>query len=174
MAFYLIWSKIKDGAATTLLLAENIHKTYSDRVPLFGWVGPPSTINFPSKTRVPPVQLRVNEQEFGMVWVVNRNPAPGMGIENQEQINGNAQDLPDFDFTMPRFARPAGPHGDGVNVVFADGHGQFLRADINYDVYQRLMTPDGRKCVDPLGHAPISAEIDYFQTRPPLSDADYQ
>jgi prepilin-type N-terminal cleavage/methylation domain-containing protein/prepilin-type processing-associated H-X9-DG protein len=156
-------SKINDGASTTLLLAENIHKTYFPPVgggpPLFGWIGAPE--DYVSTG---------TEQQLGMVWVANPTPPPTL----QEQINGNVDQLADFDPRIPRFARPAGPHGDGVNVVYADGHGQFLRSDIEYDVYQRLMTPNGRKCVDPVSHTPINAEIDYFRKLPPLSDADYQ
>ena len=39
-----------------------------------------------------------------------------------------------------------------MNVTFCDGHGQFLRDDIDYTVYQQLMTTNGRKCVDPADH----------------------
>ena len=161
--------KIKDGAATTLLLAENIHKSYSHPTgggePLFGWVGAPEGYRstYPS-----------NEQQLGMVWVVSEPPIlPAV----QEQINGNADELADFDPSLPRFARPSGPHGDGVNVVFADGHGQFMPSNIDYTVYQRLMTPNGRKCVDPTGHnkATAAGQLIYnYRNLPPLSEADYQ
>src|SRR5688572_23473032 len=57
-------SKINDGAATTLLLAENIHKTYFPPAgggpPLFGWVGVPEDYITTGA-----------EQQLGMVWVVN-------------------------------------------------------------------------------------------------------
>jgi prepilin-type N-terminal cleavage/methylation domain-containing protein/prepilin-type processing-associated H-X9-DG protein len=160
--------KINDGAATTLLLAENIHKNYvaqnPSQPPLFGWAG------------IPQNYLSDNvgaEQLLGMVWVVNPTPLPG----EQEQINGDSQQNANFDATIPRFARPAGPHGDGANVVFADGHGQFLRSDIDYTVYQRLMTPNGRKCVDPMGWGNglnPSQPIYVFRNAPPLSESDYQ
>ena len=39
-----------------------------------------------------------------------------------------------------------------MNVAFCDGHGDFLRDDIDYAVYQQLMTPWGRKCVDAAKH----------------------
>jgi prepilin-type processing-associated H-X9-DG protein len=151
-------SKINDGAATTLLLAENIHKTYDPPTagspPLFAW-------------------LFGNEQQLGMVWVVNPTPSPGITITDQERINGNAEELAGFDPQIPRFARPAGPHGDGVNVVFADGHGDFLSADVDYIVYQQLMTPYGRKCVDPMNHGNIGPAITTFRNAPPLSEQDY-
>jgi prepilin-type processing-associated H-X9-DG protein len=159
--------KINDGAATTLLLAENIHKNYvpqSAGPPLFGWAG------------IPQNYLSDNvgaEQLLGMVWVVNPIPTP---IE-QEQINGDSEQAANFIATTPRFARPAGPHGDGANVVFADGHGQFLRSDIDYTVYQRLMTSNGRKCVDPTGWDKFlnpGQPIYVFRNAPPLSESDYQ
>jgi prepilin-type processing-associated H-X9-DG protein len=39
-------------------------------------------------------------------------------------------------------ARPSSGHTGGVNAVFADGHTQFLNEDIEYTIYQALMTPD--------------------------------
>ena len=42
-------------------------------------------------------------------------------------------------------ARPSSQHPTGVNVAFADGHVNFMREDIDYYVYQQLMTPHGKK-----------------------------
>ncbi|MBB03557.1 MAG: DUF1559 domain-containing protein [Rubinisphaera brasiliensis] len=40
--------------------------------------------------------------------------------------------------------RPSSNHtGGNVNVIFADGHGSTLRADMNQAVYARLLTPNG-------------------------------
>ena len=39
-------------------------------------------------------------------------------------------------------ARPSSGHHGGVNAVFADGHTQFLNEEIEYTIYQALMTPD--------------------------------
>jgi prepilin-type N-terminal cleavage/methylation domain-containing protein/prepilin-type processing-associated H-X9-DG protein len=39
-------------------------------------------------------------------------------------------------------ARPSSGHNGGVNAVFADGHTQFLNENIEYTIYQALMTPD--------------------------------
>ena len=39
-------------------------------------------------------------------------------------------------------ARPSSGHNGGVNAVFADGHTQFLNEDIEYTIYQALMTPN--------------------------------
>jgi len=63
-----------------------------------------------------------------------------------------------------------------VNVVFADGHTQFLREDIDYLVYQRLLTSNGKKCVDPIAWTPVStgSPIDIYRKAPVLSETDYQ
>lgn len=36
-------------------------------------------------------------------------------------------------------------HGGGAHVAFCDTHVQFLRDDVNYEVYQQLMTPWGEQ-----------------------------
>lgn len=155
---------MKDGAATTLMFAENIHKTYLT-------VSPPSTTPKMSWLGNPNGKLPI-EQQFGFVWVVSPNPQPGNGITDQESINGNSAQLVDFDETIPRFARPASGHGSGAIVAFCDGHSSFLRQDIDYKVYQQLMTSSGRKCDDLIGGD--NATITGFRNLPPLSEGDYQ
>jgi hypothetical protein len=41
-------------------------------------------------------------------------------------------------------------------------------------VYQQLLTPNGKKCVDPIGWEPVSQAINAFRTAPPLSDEVFQ
>lgn len=153
-------SAIKDGAGTTIMLAENIHKTYyggNTNLSRFSW-------------------LTGNEQQLGIVWVVPTNgtaPVPGNTINNQERINGNQDDVIDFPFAIPRFAIPSSAHSNGVNIAFCDGRGQFLREDIDYVVYQQLMTPNGRKCVDPTDHSISTGAIQSFRNAPPLAEKDY-
>jgi prepilin-type processing-associated H-X9-DG protein len=112
---------------------------------------------------------------------VNGNPQPGNSSADQEGINRVSDDAynqdPVFDPNSARFARPASNHGSGVNVVFCDGHAQFLRESIDYIVYQQLLTAHGQKCVDPRDHKanlnpgePIHA----FRNAPPLSEQAYQ
>ena len=52
-----------------------------------------------------------------------------------------------------RYARPASNHPGGVNAVFCDGHSYFLSEQIDYQVYEHMMTPDSRK-------AGVSGEFD--------------
>ncbi len=173
-------SNIKDGAGTTLMLAENIHKSYTDssNKPLFSWMagseGLSTFDSFPS------------EQQLGFVWVVpdtGTAPTPGPDsdtgatIYQQERISGNIDKLGTFDPSKPRFARPGSSHGSGANVAFCDGHSSYLRDDIDYIVYVQLMTPNGRKCVDPGDHSDTRSSatpISNFRSAPPLSEKDIQ
>jgi prepilin-type N-terminal cleavage/methylation domain-containing protein/prepilin-type processing-associated H-X9-DG protein len=157
-------SAIRDGAATTLLLSENIHKDYEANPPL-SWLS----------SSVGPDRIS-SEQQLGMVWVVppgpNPAPVPGDGLGDQERIN--YADATSFNPGIPRFARPASAHSGGVNVAYADNHAGFLREDIDYIVYQQLLTPNGRKCVNPANPTVITGAIETFRNAPPLSEADFQ
>jgi prepilin-type processing-associated H-X9-DG protein len=157
-------SNIKDGSGTTIMFAENMFKTYFDPTtnnPLFGW---------PSGS----------EQQVGVVWVAPSTgtaPTPSNSIEGQERIGGNKDDLPDFDPQWPRFARPGSAHGSGANIAFVDGHSMYLRDDIDYVVYVQLMTPNGRKCVNPpdwTKYLNSGQSIYTYRNAPPLAEKDYQ
>jgi prepilin-type N-terminal cleavage/methylation domain-containing protein/prepilin-type processing-associated H-X9-DG protein len=157
--------KINDGAGTTILLSENSHKSYEPFA-----VGYPSRFSWACGT----------EQHMGIVWVLNELPQPGNTYVDQEAIN-RADDVvydndPVFDPNTARFARPASNHSRGANIAFCDAHVEFLREDIDYVVYQQLLTADGKNCVDPRDHdAGINSPgaIYKFRSAPPLSDEDY-
>jgi prepilin-type N-terminal cleavage/methylation domain-containing protein len=153
----------RDGTGTTLMLSENHHKTYDPEVPgapVLTWL----SSSVPQGT----------EQQFGFVWVVNTTPQPLPGITNQERISGDTGAAAFFDPTMPLFARPASNHGSGANVVTCEGAGKWLAGDIDYIVYQQLLTANGKKCVDPIAHEPVQQVIQTFRTAPPLSDDVFQ
>jgi prepilin-type processing-associated H-X9-DG protein len=114
------------------------------------------------------------------VWVVNASPVAGTAITNQERINrDSATGPPVWNAQQTNFARPASAHNSGVNVVFADGHTLFVREDMDYTVYQRLLTTNGKKCVDPEdwdnGVDPVVANspINIFRKSPVLTESDY-
>jgi prepilin-type N-terminal cleavage/methylation domain-containing protein/prepilin-type processing-associated H-X9-DG protein len=155
--------KVNDGAGTTIMMAENVNKTYAitGQPPILSYLGVPLGTN-------------PCEQQLGMVWVVDDSPQPGDALNEQEAINGNSQDLVDFDPNFPRFARPAGPHGSGVNVVFCDNHITFMREDVDYIVYQQLLTSNGRKCVNPADPDDNGQEMTAFRNAPPLAEGDYE
>lgn len=155
-------SAINDGAGTTLMFAENSHKLYDSTVstgePAFGW-------------------LKGNEQQLGFVWVVPTTgtaPVPGNAVTDQEALNRDSVGAGNYIANAPRFARPASPHSGGMNVAFCDGHGMFLRDDIDYVVYQQLVTPNGRKSVNPANKGDNGAAMTAFRNAPPLAEKDYQ
>lgn len=150
-------SGIKDGAATTLMMSENIHKEYAGSPP-FTW--------FSSSLASP--EHRSSEQHLGMVWDYQDDPP--------QQARIGQADSTTFDPTNQSYARPASSHGGGANVAYCDGHGGYLRDDIDYIVYQQLLTPDGRKCVNPMADPtnPPDTRIKQFQDAPPLAEDDYQ
>jgi prepilin-type N-terminal cleavage/methylation domain-containing protein len=149
-------SASKDGAGTTLLLSENLHKNYigsAASAPLFSW-------------------LFGTEQQLGMVWVPAYPPQPGSGPKNQDAINRNTQDVVVFPSDEPCFARPASGHGDGVNAAFCGGNTRFIADTIDYKVYFQLLTPNGRKAVNPDDHADNSFPMPEFRAAPPLAEND--
>lgn len=166
-------SKVRDGAETTIMLSENLNKDYepigtSPTDPRFTWFGGFSPANGSNP------QFGT-EQQLGFVWVVDENPTAGNGITDQEGINRDTSNPPAWDPQIPRFARPASGHSGGVNVVFVSGGARFLREDIDYLVYQRLLTSNGKKCVDPIQWTPVvSTPIEIFRKAPVLTESDFQ
>jgi prepilin-type processing-associated H-X9-DG protein len=161
--------KVRDGASTTILLSENVHKTYE-----------PYAAGFPPRF----TWAFGTEQHLAIVWVVNINPQPGDAVADQERINRVASDVygndPMFDPNLPRFARPASQHPNGVNAAFCDSSVEFLLDDLDYVVYQQLLTANGKKCVDPVdwndGVNPPNSNSPIYKFRhaPVLSESDYQ
>lgn len=148
-------SDIQDGASSTLMISENAHKN-----PNYSWLGVRED--------------NPGEQQFGMVWVVN--PRPESRCDGMiHQFNFGAEpDVLNFPHNSPCFARPYAIHSDTFNVIFADNHGTSLSPDIDYIVYQQILTPHGKKCVDPHARpndAPSDA-IKEFRNSRPITQAD--
>ena len=91
-------SAIKDGASTTLMFAENIHKTYvlnPADPPLFSWLG------------VADGAVAI-EQQLGMVWVADDDATAGQRhLTDQEAINGNADQRGELRSHLDPRVRPA-------------------------------------------------------------------
>jgi prepilin-type N-terminal cleavage/methylation domain-containing protein len=158
-------NNIPDGAATTILLSENVHKE-SQEGPFYCWMGVPADSN------------QLGEQQFGMVWVMNETPANGSNpLEFQVPFNSDGGGS-GFPQDRPAFARPGSNHaGNSFNVVFADSHAGSINPDIDYTVYQRLITAKGTKCVDPIDHQGRlnpGEFIHKMRNSAVLSERDYQ
>ncbi len=75
-----------------------------------------------------------------------QTPLAAQAAHATMRINGNIQPLPMLSGPPTiEAARPSSLHTGGVNIVFADNSATFLRDDIDYHVYQQLMTPHGAR-----------------------------
>jgi prepilin-type processing-associated H-X9-DG protein len=128
-----------DGTTTTLMLAEGIP-------PASSWApGPPARYEAPSPPK-PPKRL-IDAGITGGADRVDRT----LAIDGfRWSTSGNP---------VPKVANHiASRHGGQIVVSFCDGHQQLLREDIEYPVFQQLMTPNGRDTGVPM---PILSDKDY-------------
>ncbi len=146
---------VPDGSSTTLLLSENISKDED----VANWLT--YSLNY------------YPEQYYGMVWVASINPSPTGREYAQERFNRETQQPARYIDEGARFARPASNHPEIFIVVFAGGNTRSIREDIDYTVYQRLLTPNGKKCVDPTNMSNPPQAITTFRQLPSLADSDY-
>lgn len=127
-----------DGTSNTIMYCENVN--------LMKWrydIGPgvPSVAN--DNTTNAPADRR-HEFFFGVIWLDPYAPSfagfPGIN-----------KDLPAA--TMPHLnayhARPGSFHPNGFNVCMSDGSTKFINDAIQYPVYCKLMSSNGRKTRDP-------------------------
>ncbi len=153
---------IKDGTSRTLMLSENVHKDENDSssaIPNSSWLRSSAT---PGGSWTP----SQGEQLFGMVWIAAGNnlvsqlvpPSNEQQRINRDERTGAVRDSPYIvqgGFITgwgSGFARPASEHPNIVIVAFAGGNTKSISEDIEYRVYQQLMTPNGAKCkwtIDP-------------------------
>ena len=160
---------LKDGASRTILLSENIHRD------------PPGSASQPGNTWLRPAAGATNlEQWYGMVWVVDpqhpRSPQAALLDRFNRDTRPESQRDQPYAASGTRFARPASNHPDVFIVAFCEGNTRTISQDIDYAVYQQLMTPDGQKA------APADAPNQRFEKtlpdderfmNPTLTDADY-
>jgi len=145
-----------DGAENTLLLAENIQKGEG-----YTWAG--ARPNLPG------------EQQLGVVWLdpaqygaaTNRDWSP-FTTTGPAMQPFSAEGSGGYNPATPEYARPASAHAGVFNVVMASGSVKTIPVTIDYDVYQRMLTVQGRKCVEP-----VENKASAFQTLPPLAAGDF-
>ncbi|MGI8982422.1 MAG: DUF1559 domain-containing protein [Pirellulaceae bacterium] len=148
-----------DGTTNTIMFAENVN--------LLTWRidNAVVTANAPATDR--------HEFYFGVIWLDPTAPTfstfPGL---NKELPSNFSYDLD------ANHARPGSFHPNGFNVVMADGSTKFIGDSIQYNVFCRLMSSNGRRTEDPDAVTPVrngnGARRPYplFQQNPILND-DY-
>ncbi len=182
-----IGSDIPDGANSTLLLAENIHKDPIIDGRQGSWLGPVQKVNyFPPSPKPTKAQLEsaaedlqyYPEQRFGMVWALTSlSMAPGpLPIADFEPINRDSSEGGPYGPEGSRFARPSATHPELFIAAFCEGNARSIRENIEFKVYQQLMTPAGLKAAYP-DNPNVSIEkslpVNKRFMNPPLTDNDY-
>jgi prepilin-type N-terminal cleavage/methylation domain-containing protein len=161
---------IPDGAETTLLLTENVHRD------LTTWLGPVQTPPSGNVDSLAPDMSDNPEQRFGFVWVYDEGTAPGQPPANMFAPINREADLQPSSYANEGsvYAHPASTHPEVVVVAFAGGSVSELAETIDYAVYQQLMTPAGLKAMDTTQRPPVLIEKPNrtFMTKP-LNAGDY-
>lgn len=106
----------------------------------------------------------------GMAWHFedDHNIAPYPSVSDVHKINGapspDGPDRIDFlksDPTICRsLARPSSQHSSLVNTAFADGAVKSITDTIDYQVYQAMLTPNGKKSEVPFKEFILSNQLD--------------
>ena len=164
-----------DGAANTILFAENVNLRNWREAPGADYPFQPSPNDNP-----PGIWLDFfmegymvgHEYHVGVVWLPDTPLAGRPDMTDPEFVALN-RDLPTGSntFALDVFhARPSSFHPNGFNVCMADGSVKFVGDSINYSVYARLMTSNGRRSRDP--YNPTVMPYPLWQNIP-LVDGDY-
>jgi prepilin-type N-terminal cleavage/methylation domain-containing protein/prepilin-type processing-associated H-X9-DG protein len=149
-----------DGATNTILFGENVNLINWREAPEIPGSGPGSH-SFRPVPPWPSFTMAEHELHVGIVWLYN----PTVGL-NKERPGDNGLLYP----LDVNHARPASFHPNGFMMAFADGSTKFVGDIVDYTVYARLMTSNGRRARDPYNSnvAPNPA----WQAVP-LKDGDY-
>lgn len=160
---------LRDGQNCTILLSENNQRD------------PAGSAKQPGNTWLRPAPGIANpEQWYGMVWLVDPQNPRAPRAELAERFNQDTRPKAEWDqpyaASGTRFARPSSNHPGVFNVVFCGGNAKAIDENIDYAVYQQLMTPNGHKA------APADAPDRPFEKtlpddqrfmNPPITDADF-
>lgn len=158
---------VKDSTGSTILLTENATKDepgFSDYNS--SWLR--SSAYYADFLRA--------ESPFGVVWVYDNSNFNDPDTFLQERISRVSQE-PSGNYAdqNARFNRPASLHSGVFVVAFAASNVKSVSNDIEYRVYQQLMTPNSRKIQyhgqDQNDAANMQMKVDFNQ--PPLSGSDY-
>lgn len=180
---------LKDGQGYTILFSENVQASPWHRAGFIdGQVGGSVTHLLPvgpaGEDILSTTELTYSQFTNGLVWHYEDDKAsqlnsltpapmspagtPVFEVFQQHKINGGGDSVSKdiFNLTMdanqfdaPSLARPSSAHVDGVNCAFADGQTRFVTSNIEYRVYQALLTPRGKSSDVPWKEFVLTDEI---------------
>ncbi len=140
---------LKDGPGNTVLFSENLQASPWHFVAMSGIPGDPSA----SIASLGNLGNAANLSRYtqGFVWLAaDPDQFNGASLPNPAfMINGAPAGEDKYRVVMtpgnaPTVARPSSAHTGGVNMGFADGSSRFVSQEIDYRVYQAIMTPRGK------------------------------
>jgi prepilin-type N-terminal cleavage/methylation domain-containing protein len=175
---------INDGENTTLLLLENVQKDTTATNGARGtWLGPLQTVPNATPPKPNTSDMTLNpEQRFGCIWVYDLKgnpltPDPRLFEPMGRDTRPDAETGSNYAQQGTRFARPSSEHADNVFVAaFCGGNVAAISYDIEYRVYQQLMTPNGSKAAmatNPTEYIENNSDPSMRFMTTPLSDSDY-
>jgi hypothetical protein len=158
---------VKDGMDTTLLVSENVHRDQTT------WLSPlqATQMNGTADMTTNP------EQRYGFMWIFDGNSPGPPDINNFQPFNRDTLNAAgNFTNATPkyRYARPASEHPDVFVVAFCGGSTRDINQNIEYRVYQQLMTSDGMKAEVPNSNPKVIIEnTNQRFMNPPLNAGEY-
>ena len=154
-----------DGTTNTILFGENAS--------LINWREAPIPYTLPNNIPFTPFTMADHEFHVGIVWLPVPPTQPwtfNRDLYPPYSLGGIALDQD--------HAHPASYHPNGFNLCFADGSVRFVADTMDYTVYARLMTSNGRRTQDPdptvlnSNTPPARSPFPNWQNVP-LKDGDY-
>ncbi len=149
---------MKDGQGNTVLFSENLqaiqwHKTFPESDASTNSIAALTANLVAVSGRIQSDYSGLSQFPQGFHW--HYRDARGKTFNGSSSatdvmhINGQLADRDIFIEQMDssnchQYARPSSAHADGVNMSFGDGGSRFISQQIDYRVYQGLMTPRGK------------------------------
>jgi prepilin-type N-terminal cleavage/methylation domain-containing protein/prepilin-type processing-associated H-X9-DG protein len=130
----------KDGVAMTLMFTENEDADRENGLnATIGWDGGVANSDLAKAHE----DWAKKGYEFlnSVIWLGPSDPR-----SPEVQINKEVENTSGIG--AEQFARPFSAHSGGFNVVFCDGHAKFMSDEIDYTVYQALLSADGPNARD--------------------------
>ncbi|EMI55297.1 DUF1559 family PulG-like putative transporter [Rhodopirellula sallentina] len=155
----------KDGQGNTMLFSENVQALPWNRAGFINATSitptsPATEVGYPTASRYTQGMVwhyaDPDSASTGMASVWNQmgtgSAIVPSAVANKYKINGGKEDGVSEDIFVLRMessnaaqlARPSSAHTDGVNAGMADGGTRFIASNIDYRVYQALLTLRGK------------------------------